>query len=155
MLTGLPPIRKSTKKINAPTEAEKAKIEKLVEDGTLHEGNLRQFFDRFIHAPERKTAIEYALDPPSQPKRLRFFQGMKNMFVEGPGLVIEHYEKHGIFRGTWRIITTIILVPYYSWAEIFGGEPGLGDTTRTLCGAATVFLIVLLILDWYFIWFGD
>jgi len=32
-------------------------------------------------------------------------------------------------------------------AEIFGGELGIGDPTGTLCGAAILFLIVLLIFD--------
>lgn len=155
-LAGLPPIRKSVKYIDILTDAEKVKIEQLIIEGKLHRDNLQQFFDRFALAPNRETAIEYALNTSPRASVGGHFQGIKNVFVEGPGLIKAHYQKHGIFMGTGRIISTIVLVPYHSWAEIFGGEPGLGDNPiGTLAGAATVFLIVLLILDWHFIWFDD
>lgn len=154
-LAGLPPFRKNVRYIDILTDTEKAKIEQLVQEGKLHKDNFQQFFDRFTLAPNRKTAIEHALDPSLRAKVERHLQGIENVFVEGPGLIKTHYQKHGIIMGTERIISTIVLVPYRSWAEIFGGEPGLGDPTRTLCGAATVLLIAMLISDWHFIWFDN
>ena len=155
LLAGLPNIRKSEKYIDIITDDERVKIEQLMIEGKLHRDKLQQFFDRFALAPNRETAIEHALDSSLRAKVERHFQGIKNIFIEGPGLIKAHYQKHGIIMGTRRIISTIVLVPYHSWAEILGGEPGLGNPTRTLCGAATVFLIALLILDWFFIWFDD
>lgn len=155
ILIGLPPIRKSKKYMDIITDAEKVKIEQLVAEGILHRDNLQQFFDRFALAPNREKAIEHALDTGLRASVERQFQGIKNVFVEGTGLIKAHYQKHGILMGTWQVLGTVVLVPYHSWAEIFGGEPGLGDPARTLCGAATLFLIVLLILDWHFIWFYD
>ena len=154
-MAGLPPIRKNVKYIDILTDTEKVKIEQLMIEGKLHRDNLQQFLDRFALAPNRETAIEHALNTTSRASTGRRFQGIKNVFVEGPGLIKAHYQKYGIITGTGRILGTIVLVPYHSWIEIFSGEPGLGDPTRTLCGAATVFLIALLILDWHFIWFDD
>ncbi len=151
-----PPIRKSERYIDILTDAEKAKIEQLWNQGVLHKDNIQQFYDRFALAPDRKTAIEHALDTDFKPSTARHWKGITNVFTEGPGLLIAHYKKHGFFNGTWRIVHTVVLVPFRSWYEIFAGNKGLGDNPfGTLCGAAALIIVALLIADWYFDWFYD
>ena len=156
LLVGLPPIRKSEKYVDILTDAEKVKIDQLLIEGRLQKENIQQFFDRFALAPDRDTAIEHALDVSLGASVARHWEGIKNVFEEIPSLLKEHYKKHGFFNGTWRIVKTVVLVPFRSWYEIFAGNKGLGyNPFGTLCGAASLIIVVLLIADWYFVWFYD
>ncbi|MDE0316882.1 MAG: hypothetical protein OXM61_18500 [Candidatus Poribacteria bacterium] len=156
LLAGLPPIRKSEKYIDILTNAEKVRIEQLWDIGVLHKDNIDEFYDRFALAPDRETAIEHALDTSFKSTTQRDWKGMTNVFTEGPKLLIKHYKKHGMIKGTWRMIKTVVLVPFRSWHEIFAGNKGLGiDPFGTLCGAATLVILALLVGDWHFDWFYD
>lgn len=154
LLVGLPPIRKSEKYVDILTDAEKVKIEQFLIEGRLHKDNIDQFLDRFALAPDRDIALEHALDLSFRASVERHWEGVKNVFKEVPSLLKGHYEKHGFLNGTWRIVKTVVLVPFRSWYEIFAGNKGLGDSPfTTLCGAASLIIVVLLIADWHFIWF--
>lgn len=87
ILIGLPPIRKSEKFVDTLTPAEQVKIEELRAQGKLHKGNIQQFIDRFSLAPDRETAIEHALDSSLGASIARHWQGIKNIFVETPGII--------------------------------------------------------------------
>ena len=151
LFMGLPPIRKTERYFDVLTAAEKIKIEELLIQGKLQKGDLQQIMDRFALAPERETAIEHALDLSLRARVERFWQGMKNVLGDGPGLLKEHYKEHGIIKGTGRIVWSVLLVPYRSWKEIFGGKPGLGDNPLgTLSGAASVIFLGLWIYEEFY-----
>ncbi|MXV74745.1 hypothetical protein F4Z99_10745 [Candidatus Poribacteria bacterium] len=148
LLTGLPPIRKSEKYVDILTDAEKVKIEQLVIEGRLHKDNVQQFFDRFALAPRRDTAIEHALDLSLGASVARHWEGVKNVVEEGPSLLKEHYQKHGFFNGTWRIVNAVVQMPFRSWHEIFAGDKGLGQNPLgTLCGAASLIIVIFLVAE--------
>ena len=146
LLTGLLPIRKSEKYVDILTDAEKVKIEQLLIEGRLHKDNMQQFLDRFALAPNRDTAIEHALDLSLSASVARHWEGVKNVVKEVPNLLKEHYQKHGFFNGTWRMVNAVVQVPFRSWHEIFAGDKGLGQNPLgTLCGAASLIIVILLV----------
>ena len=154
LLVGLTPARKSEKYVDILTDAERVKIEQLLIEGRLHKDDIKPFLDRLALAPNRDTAIEHALDLSLSASVARYWEGVKNVFEEAPSLLKEHYKKYGFLNGTWRIVKTVVLVPFRSWYEIFAGNKGLGySPLATLCGAASLILLILLIADWHFIWF--
>ena len=93
LLAGLLPIRKTEKYIDILTAAELVKIDELLNQGMLHDGNIKQFFDRFALALHREIYIEHALNFSLRARVERFWQGMKNMVLVGSGLLKEHYQK--------------------------------------------------------------
>ena len=151
LLTALLPIGKGEKYIDYLTEAEKVKIDQLWAAGVLHKDNIDHFLARFVLAPNRDTAIEHAFNMSWFAEVQRYLVSLKNI----PGLLKAHYGEHGFFKGTWRITKTVVLVPFRAWHEIFAGNKGLGPNPfKTLCGAASLIIVILLIADWHFIWLG-
>ena len=153
LLVGLQPVRTIEEHIDILTDTEKVQIQALWFEGTLDKENIRQFYYRFGLAPNRNTAIEHALDKSFSASLDRFWEGVKNVF-EIPSLLKEQYKKHGFLKGTWRIVKTVVLTPFRAWYEIFAGDKGLGQNPFvTLCRAALLIIVVLLIADWHFMWF--
>ena len=152
-LVGLQPIPTFKEYADMLTHQEKVRIQVLWLTGRLDEKNIRQFYERFVLAPNRDSAIEHALDKSFTASLDRHWEWVKKV-INIPGLLKEHYEGQGFLKGTWGTLKTFVLVPFRAWYEIFAGNKGLGHSPFvTLCGAATLILLILGIADLYFDWF--
>ena len=68
-----------------------------------------------------------------------------------PPYLFNYFLAKVLIKGTGRIVWSVLLVPYRSWKEIFGGKPGLGDNPLgTLSGAASVIFLGLWIYEEFY-----
>ena len=105
-LVGLQPVYTIEEYIDMLTHAEKVRIQALWFEGRLDEKNIRQFYDRFVLAPNRDRAIEHALDRSFTASLDRHWEWVKNLLV--PSLLKEHYKEQGFLKGTWRTLKTVV-----------------------------------------------
>ena len=133
------------------TDTEKAKIQDLFDRGVIGESNVDQFFDRLRRAPNRKTAIEQALDSSFGAASARELHGIKRRFLDpriGSEALQKHYQEHGPVSGTLWIALSPVTIPIRSWSKIVGSGRGLGEyPLKVLIGAAVVMLWGVLILS--------
>ena len=124
------------------TDTEKTELKRLMDVGVISDTNIQQFSDRFLRAPKRETAFQQALDASIGASVGRDWHGIRRGFGDpriGVEAFKEHYAEKGIVGGTADIAWSAITTPVRSWAEILGGEPGLGENPlETLVGAASV-----------------
>ena len=124
------------------TGTEKTELKRLIDIGIISDTNIDQFADRFLRAPQRETAFQQALDTSIGAAVARDWHGIKRGFKDpmiGVEAARQHYAEKGVVKGTADIAWSAITTPVRSWAEILGGEPGLGENPlETLVGAASV-----------------
>ncbi|MDE0086262.1 MAG: hypothetical protein OXU23_11150 [Candidatus Poribacteria bacterium] len=133
------------------TDEEKAEYRQAIAEKRLHEGNIPEFIDRFLRAPNRENAFNQAFNTGFGASAARESMDIKRIFADPPRCIEvlkNHYLKHGMVNGTLRIALSPVTIPVRSWSEVVGGQPGLGEyPLKILIGAASVLLWGVLIMS--------